>query len=248
MRNHWLLTLSALVVTSASAHFQVLLPQSDALTPDNPKVKLEMMFMHPFEGSYMQMDKPQAMGVFANGKKTSLLDTLKKGSTQKMDTWHTEYRLKKPGDHIFYVDPVPYFEPAEGKFIRHLTKVTVNGFGMEEGWDESVGFKAEILPLTRPYGLYKGNLFQGQVMFKGKPVPFAEVEVEHLNQSGHKAPTELHITQVIKADANGVFSYAMPFEGWWGFAALLEDDVTIKHTDGKSYPVELGAVFWTKTY
>jgi hypothetical protein len=28
------------------------------------------------------------------------------------------------------------------------------------------------------------------------------------------------ITQVVKADANGVFTYGVPFAGWWGFAAL----------------------------
>ena len=39
----------------------------------------------------------------------------------------------------------------------------------------------------------------------------------------------------------------MPFKGWWGFAALIEDDVKIKHK-GKDYPVELGALIWVKTY
>ena len=55
------------------------------------------------------------------------------------------------------------------------------------------------------------------------------------------------ITQVIKADANGVFTYSMPKAGWWGFAALNEDEKKIKH-NGKMYPVEIGAVIWVKTY
>jgi len=120
---------------------------------------------------------------------------------------------------------------------------------MQEGWDKPIGLKAEIVLLIRPYGLWAGNIFSGTVLFKGKPVPNAEVEVEFYNgDKSIKAPTEAHVTQVIKADKNGVFSYAMPRAGYWGFSALLEDDKKLKHTDGKEYPVELGAVFWVKTY
>ena len=28
------------------------------------------------------------------------------------------------------------------------------------------------------------------------------------------------VTQTIKADPNGIFTYAAPKAGWWGFAAL----------------------------
>ena len=55
------------------------------------------------------------------------------------------------------------------------------------------------------------------------------------------------ITQVIKADGNGVFTYALPKAGWWGFAALNEDKATIKHK-GEDKKVEIGAVIWVKVY
>jgi cobalt/nickel transport protein len=51
------------------------------------------------------------------------------------------------------------------------------------------------------------------------------------------------VTQTIKADRNGVFTYAAPSAGWWGFAALNEADFTIKH-NGKDKGVEIGAVLW----
>jgi len=38
---------------------------------------------------------------------------------------------------------------------------------MEEGWDQPLGLKAEILPLTRPYGLWAGNTFCGKALFNG---------------------------------------------------------------------------------
>ncbi len=55
------------------------------------------------------------------------------------------------------------------------------------------------------------------------------------------------ITQVIKTDGNGVFTYAMPKAGWWGFAALTEDEKTMQH-EGREYPVEIGAVIWVRTH
>ena len=148
---------------------------------------------------------------------------------------------------MFFVEPAPYWEPAEEKFIVHYTKVVVNGFGLEEGWDDEVGLKTEIVPLTRPYGLYTGNVFQGIVKVNGKPVPFTKVEVEYYNKDGKlTAEADPLITQVIKADANGVFTYAMPRAGWWGFAALNEDEKPMIH-DGKKYPVEIGALIWVHT-
>ena len=47
--------------------------------------------------------------------------------------------------------------------------------------------------------------------------PGADVEVELYNKDKkYEAPNEYMVTQVVKADANGVFTYAVPFAGWWG--------------------------------
>lgn len=230
------------------AHFQMVIPSSDILEEGKGKLGVEVMFAHPFEQSYMEMKKPQAFGYVLEGKKHSLLEKLAPKSFEGKGGFSTELEIKEAGTYRFYVEPMPYFEPAEKKFIKHLTQVTVDAFGADEGWDKPLGMKAEIVPLARPYGLYAGNLFQGQVLFKGKPVAGAEVEVELYNTKGYKAPSESHITQVVKADKNGIFTYAMPVAGWWGFSALLEDDVKLKHSDGKEYPVELGAVIWMKAY
>ena len=120
-------------------------------------------------------------------------------------------------------------------------------FGGDEGWDEPIGVDAEIVPLTRPFGNYAGGTFTGQVLAKGKPVPGAEVEVELYNQGGkHVMPSEYHETQVVKADGNGVFTFACPQPGWWGFAALMTADYQLDAPGGLGKKdVELGAVFWT---
>ena len=50
---------------------------------------------------------------------------------------------------------------------------------------------------------------------------------------------------LIKTDANGVFSYAAPCAGWWGFAALSDADFKLEK-NGEDKDVELGAVIWVK--
>ncbi|MCU0571488.1 MAG: DUF4198 domain-containing protein [Syntrophobacteraceae bacterium] len=242
----------------ARAHFGVVLPSHDIVTQEDSKtVSLEVKFIHPLEMHYMEMEKPKRFGVFHKGKVQDLLGSLEKtqgkgGDQQEVFTfWKTQYSIKRPGDYIFFVEPTPYWEPAENKFIVHFTKVCVNALGLEEGWDDPVGLEMEIIPMTRPYGLWTGNVLTGQVLHKGKPVPNAEVEVEYLNESpGNpsvvKAPSDPFVTQVVKADRNGVFSYAMPRAGWWGFAALKDATWKLKK-DGKPRDVEIGAVLWVRT-
>ncbi|MDH5545409.1 MAG: DUF4198 domain-containing protein [Gammaproteobacteria bacterium] len=238
----------------AQAHFQMIIPSDDMVAQgESRSLKLDLLFWHPFENKGMHMAAPVQFGVMVNGKKQDLLGELKSLKMSDMegkafDMFKARYAMRKPGDHTFYVEPQPYWEPSEDSFIVHYTKVIVNGFGLEEGWDQDVGLKTEITPLTRPYGLWAGNVFQGIVKVKGKPVPYAEVEVEFYNPDGaRKAPADPMITQVIKADGNGVFTYAMPFKAWWGFAALNTDDKKMKH-EGKDKPVEIGAVLWVKTH
>ena len=204
--------------------------------------------MHPMEGHYMNMAKPAEFGVIAQGKKKDLLPTIEEKKVKGFSTWEARYKIRRPGDHVFYVAPEPYWEPAEDCYILHYTKVIVNALGMEESWDQEIGLKTEIIPLTRPYGLWTGNVFQGIVKVRSKPAPYAEVEVEYYNQDDKvKWPADPMITQVIKADKNGVFTYAMPRAGWWGFAALSEDEQMMER-EGKPKSVEIGAVLWVKTH
>jgi cobalt/nickel transport protein len=245
--------LAVLVAGSALAHFAMVIPSKDVVGKDSKKeIGFLIQFTHPFEGGpQMQMDKPEKFGVVIGDKATDLLGTLKEKKIDGKSAWEANFKVTKPADYIFFLEPKPYWEPAEDKFIVHVTKVIVDAFGAEEGWDKPIGAKAgipvEIVPLTRPYSLYAGNLFKGQVLRDGKPVPDAEVEVEFWGKGKTKAPTDSHVTQVVKADANGIFSFAMPKAGWWGFAAIMEADAPMKH-EGKDKKVELGAVIWVHAY
>jgi cobalt/nickel transport protein len=228
---------------SAVAHYGMLIPSdSMVMQNDNRTVNLALSFSHPFEGEGMELVKPVIFGAMVNGKRVNLLNTLKETKFMGHTAWETSYTIKRPGVYMFYMEPKPYWEPAENCYIIHYTKTVVTAFGDDEGWDQEIGLKTEIVPLSKPYGLYAGNVFQGIVKLDGKPVPFCEVEVEYYNRDGKaKAPTDYMVTQTIKADVNGVFTYAAPKSGWWGFAALNTSKEKIKGKD-----VEIGAVLWVK--
>ena len=227
----------------ANAHFLTFMANTDNIfNQKQTKVNFDISFVHPFEQTGMVMEKPE---VFVNSKnnKLNLIQTIK--FNQK--AWNSSYEIKTPGVYKFFVQPQPYFEPSEEKFISHVPKLIISSFGLEDGWDEPIGLKYEIIPLIKPFGLYAGNLFQGKVLHDGKAASNTEVEVELYNEFGLKAPTNSHITQVVKTDDNGVFSFVMNHKGWWGFAALIEEG-ELKYTDGKNYPVENGALIWVKAY
>ncbi len=236
-----------LAIHCVYAHFQVLLPSQDIVAKAR-NIDLSLVFTHPMaQGPVMNMGPVQQFGVLLNGKKHDLRTSLKASKIKGKTAYTASYKIKQPGDHVFYVEPAPYWEPAEAKMIIHYTKVVVSALEAEEGWDAMVGFPVEIEPLVRPYGLWAGNSFRGIVRKNGKPVPFAEIEVEYYNKGGKvKIPAGAFVTQVIKADANGVFSYTMPRAGWWAFAALLDGDQKMKNPQGKEVDVELGALIWVK--
>jgi cobalt/nickel transport protein len=242
------------LASQAMAHFGVITPSDDIISQnDSKEITLEAKFIHPNELHYMEMEKPKQFGVLFDGKKTDLLATLTatKGKapdqTEGYTFWKTNYKIRRPGVYTFYLEPTPYWEPAEDCYIIHYTKVCLTAFGQEEGWDEPVGLETEIIPLTRPFGLWTGNVFTGKVLVNGKPAPNTDVEIEYLNEYSEAAnrihpPSDPYVTQVVKTDANGVFTYAMPKSGWWGFAALNTSDKKIKGKD-----IEIGAVYWVKT-
>ncbi|PXF56875.1 MAG: DUF4198 domain-containing protein [Deltaproteobacteria bacterium] len=240
-----IVTLTWLAPGICLAHFGVLLPSDDIVEGNESRqITLSCQFMHPFEQGFMELEKPMNFAMFVTGKNKDLLNSLKKQPVDGCTTWVGTADLERPGDHIFYFVPQPYWEPAEDCYIQHFTKVVVNAFGLEEGWDQPVGLKTEIIPLTRPYGLWTGNIFVGQVLVDGKPAPDSEIEIEFYNKDKKvEAPADPYITQVVHTDSQGIFSYVMPKEGWWGFAALNEASEKMKH-EGREVAVELGAVLW----
>ncbi len=220
----------------AFAHFQMIYTPESALTKGNT-LDVKIVFTHPFEaGHTMDMSNVEKFVVLHKGKVTDLKGSLKPLMWTSLTNTGKGYEAKVPlkgmGDFVLGLVPGPYFEESEGVWMQQCTKVVVNVAGLPTDWNEELGLPAEIVPLDKPYGLWTGNVFRGIVKADGKPVPFAEIEVEYLNhmpdmkancfakKAEVEAPQDCFVTQTIMADASGTFAYAVPRAGWWGFAAL----------------------------
>lgn len=234
----------------AWAHFAATIPSDDIITlDDNKTVTLSLRFMHPFENNYLKMDKPGGFSVTARGRSTDLMKGITSVKRDDGNAWETSYTIRRPGDYVFVLESAPYFEASEELFIIQYAKLYINALGMSGAWDIPMGTPVEIVPMVQPYGLWTGNIFTGRVLVNGKPAPHMMVEVELMNtgETGSvvKAPAAPYITQSVLTDDNGVFSYAMPREGWWGFAAITETSRTLKLKD-RPYAVEEGGVIWVR--
>lgn len=235
------------VAGQAWAHFGMVVPStSTIMDKKDAQLDVQLSFSHPMDMEGMPLEAPASFKVFVNEESEDLLGALQPIKVMDHPAWSAGYEVKRPGVYQFVMEPKPYWEPAEDLYIIHYTKTLVAAFGEEEGWDEPVGVKTEIVPLTRPFGNYSGNVFQGVVLLDGQPVPFAEVEVEFYNRDEkYEAPNDYAVTHMVKTDANGVFTYGIPFAGWWGFAALNTAGETIDF-EGQPKEVELGAVLWVE--
>ena len=236
-----------LAAAPAAAHYGMIIPSDPMLSQeDGRSVDLTISFSHPFEEDGMTLERPEAFTVTHEGETTDLLGDLSEATVMGEAGYTLTYDVERPGTHVFAMTPVPYWEPAEDAFIQHFTKTYVSAYGDDEGWDTELGLRTEIVPLAKPFAQWAGNVFQGIVKLEGEPVPYAEVEVEFYNEGQTAtAPSDLMITQTIKADADGVFTYAAPAPGWWGFAALNTAPETMAF-EGEDKAVELGAVIWVR--
>ncbi len=241
MKKAVLIAIFILMSTAAQAHFMVIVPSTDmAEGPEERDIKLHAMFTHPMEGSPKMFWQVERSGFWLNGKVHPL-----RWKFAGKDAYAT-LRLKRPGVYQIFIVPKPYFEPAEDKFIKQIVKVYVEAFGLEEGWVLPVGLEAEIVPYTRPFGIWEGNTFVGWAVINGRPCAHCAVEVEYLNTKGVKVPKAPLTTQVVVTDERGFFAYTIPWAGWWGFSVLGNGGTMERN--GKRYPVELDAVLWIKAY
>ena len=230
----------------ALAQLVMIIPSDSMIMQEEDReVNVTLSYLHPFEGKGMDLAKPSRFGVKNNRWKKSLVSQLEKADVMGQKGWEVTYRLARSGVYIFYVEQEPLWIPDEGRFISHNAKTVAAVSGSEEGWDERVDLTMEMVPLTRPFGLYTGNVFQGIVILDKKPLPFAKVEISYYNKNGKAvAPADFMITQVVKADSNGVFTYAAPRAGWWGFMARNTSRKMKRGGDQKK--LELRAALWVE--
>lgn len=251
---------AAIVSTAAQAHFQMVYTP-ELLRDRGGEITLKMPFTHPAaSGHVMDVEAPLEFYKIRKGKKTDLIDTVKASQWTSAEntggSYEADVKLRGLGDHVFVMEPAPYLEASEDIYIQQITKSIVNVGSLPTDWNEELGLKAEIVPLTKPYAIYEGGTFVGVVKGGGKPVPFAEIEVEYMNyapdmennrfseEANMTPPADAFITMTIFADANGTFTFGIPKAGQWGFAALgVGTD-----TEYKGKELSQDAVIWVQAH
>lgn len=251
----------------ALAHFQLLYTPEAALEASG-ETPLALVFSHPFDNGFtMNMAPPRAFYVIgqrgpeAEPLVTDLMEYLEPVAWSGVDTEADAYVAHPPrrvtrslGDYTYVLEPAPYYEAQEDKYIQQFTKTVVNVGGLPGAWDEPVGLPVEIVPLDKPYANWVGGVFRAVVLANGEPVPHAEVEIEYLNHEPQiaerrfdpvakvTAPQRSFVTLSIRADALGQVVIGLPKAGWWGICALdLDDDLEY---EGKELSQD--AVLWVK--
>jgi cobalt/nickel transport protein len=252
---------------AAFAHFQLIYTPQTALK-SGQETHLLLVFTHPFEaGHTMDMGAPQGFyvlsqrGTEARAQKTDLMPYLKPITWTSLTNSGRAYEAALPrkltrslGDYVFVLEPAPYLEASEDKYIQQFTKMVMNVGGLPGNWSARVGLPAEIVPLDKPYANWVGGIFRGVVLSDGKPVPHAELEIAYLNHTpeiGAKrfataaqvtAPQDAFVNMSILANDRGEFAMGLPKAGWWGVCALGVGPQT-KHQDKE---LSQDAVIWVQ--
>jgi cobalt/nickel transport protein len=240
------LALVGLPVPDASAHYNMLFPTSASARKGEP-VAFLYQWGHPFEHQLFEAPAPQSLRVIApDGKTTDLAKMLEKVTLagtegRKVGGYRFQFTPEQRGDYVFVLTTPPIWMAEEEEFFQDTVKVALH-VQAQKGWD-TAGDGFELVPLTRPYGLQAGMVFQAQARRGGKPVAGALVEVERYNATPPKElPADEQITRSARTDPNGVVTTTLTEPGWWCLTAQ-QDGGTRDH-DGKPYPVRLRSTHW----
>ena len=246
----------AVAAAPASAHYQMLFPDKPSVKKGE-KITVIYQWGHPYEHQLFDAPKPTSLVVLpAGGKAVDLLDKIEaieidSGEKKKVKAWRVQYTPEERGDYVFVLHAAPIFLEEEGIFVHDSVKMVVH-VEAQKGWDDVKKSDFEFKPLTRPYGLQPGLVFQAGLqnrlpLSRDDPPSHAAgfaVEVETYHATAPKTlPPDEQMTRVVKTDPNGVVTTTLPEAGWWGLTAARDHGETREH-EGKTYPVKQRTTLW----
>jgi uncharacterized GH25 family protein len=238
----------SLFVGSAAAHFNMLLPQT-ASAKKGETLTITYQWGHPFEHQLFDAPQPQSLIVLSpDGKRIELTDKLVKTTGKTGVKEATVYQLhftpQQRGDYVFMLQTPPIWMEEDGEFLQDTVKMVLH-VQAQKGWDAAAG-AFELVPLTRPYGLRPGMVFQVEALnarSAGKGNSYGLVEIERYNAAPPKElPPDEEITRTVRVDANGVATTTLSEAGWW--CLTLARSQGTRRREGKSYPLRQRATFW----
>jgi cobalt/nickel transport protein len=220
----------------------MLLPEAAAVKRGE-QVLFVYQWGHPFEHELFNAPEPHSVFALApDGKRIDLGKALEKVPGRKETAYGFRFKPEQRGDFVFMLSTPPICMNADEEFLQDTVKVVLH-VQAQKGWDAHAGQAFEMVPLTRPYGLEPGMVFQAQALAEGKPLPGALMEIEHYNPTPPKAlPPDEQITRTAKTDPGGVVTCTLTQPGWWCITA--HRDGGKRDHDGKTYPVRQRATLW----
>src|SRR4051794_7451952 len=162
------LLLAGLLAPAAGAHFNILLPQS-ASARKGQAVTFLYRFGHPFEHELFDAPPPVRLYVIGpDGKQSDLGKTLEKvqvpgGDKKDVTAYRFRFTPGQRGDYTFILETPPIWLEEDREFVQDTVRVVLH-VQAQKGWDAAPDPSFALVPLTRPYGLRAGTVFQAQVL------------------------------------------------------------------------------------
>jgi uncharacterized GH25 family protein len=241
------LALLGIVPMPGRAHFNMLQPQT-ASVKRGETVTLVYQWGHPFEHQLFDAPLPQSVSVVApDGKKADLGASLEQTTQsgpggKKVTAYQLRFTPDQRGDYVFLLNTPPIWMEEDEQFFQDTVKVVLH-VQAQKGWDTRARQSLEMVPLTRPYGLQPGMVFQLQALVESKPQAGGVVEIEHYNPAPpRRLPPDEHITRTAKTDPNGVVTATLTEPGWWCLTAQRDNGQ--REHQGKMYPVRQRSTLW----
>jgi len=255
----------ALLTPDGLAHYHMLLPQSPSARKGE-EVRLVFQWGHPFEHEIFDAMAPESLLVLApDGQRTDWTKKLEKiavpaAKGKQAAAFQLRFTPEARGDYVFMAVAPPVWMEEDGEWWQDVVKVVLH-VQAQKGWDEGVRPEFEWLPLTRPYGLLPGMVFQAQI--KGRvqlkkpegdnPIPVAPgaimplagslVEVERYNAEPPKnLPPDEQITRRVKTDPNGTVTTTLTDPGWW--CLTVTRLAGTREHEGKPRPLRQRSTLW----
>jgi cobalt/nickel transport protein len=241
------------VTPNGLAHFNMLLPDKPS-AKKGEDVVITYQWGHPFEHQLFDAQAPESIIVrFPDGKASNLTKELKKvqvpaGDKKTVAAYLLAFTPDQRGDYVIVLKTPPIWMEEEKEFLQDTVRVVVH-VQAQKGWDRrSSNHGIDITPLTRPYGLQPGMVFQAilenhQLNPTKEAVMNALVEIERYNSKPPKElPPDEQMTRTAKTDPKGVVTCTLTEPGWWCVAGNLTEGE--RERDGKKYPIRQRAIHW----
>jgi cobalt/nickel transport protein len=243
------LPLLVLAAPAAWGHYNMLLPDKHSVKKGET-VTFTYQFGHPFEHELFDAPEPIFLSVrMPDGKGVDLLKSIEKTTLpgaggKKVAAYRFRFTPEQRGDYIFLLRTPAIWMEEDKEFVEDTVTVWLHVQAQRSR--EGVGYLNAITPLTQPYGLRPGMVFQAELggLKRSQEAPQPPpVEIERYNPTPPKElPPEEYITRMVRADPNGVFTFTLTEPGWWGMTGQWQSDK--KEHKGETYPVRRRATFW----